>query len=145
MKIVVLLLSLSIASVASAQVYPNCPATSGPQQGQTTNCTIGVLITSTSTPVFAQLNGRQYLFLQDQGFANDSTAAFPICCAIGSNNAATWSSGTACNGIVLLPSEPGTIYEPLQMVAGQTPFRVPSGDISCISPLGNVELTGLQE
>ncbi len=141
-KILLLLACFVWAVPASAQTYPTCPTSTGPLVGQSVNCTIPILVTTASTPLFAPLASRQYLFVENQGYANDSLVNYPICCAAGSTNAATWSASVPCNGVVI---QPGGVWEPPQLVAPQTNFRVPPSDIACISPLGNVEATGLQE
>jgi hypothetical protein len=142
MKKIVVLLALLWALPAAAQTYPTCPTSTGPLAGQTVNCTITATVTSSATPIFAAFSARQYLFLQNQGYANDSLVNYPICCALGSSNGVTWSASVPCNGMII---QPGGTYEPLQMVQAQTAFRVPPSDVSCIAPFGNVELTGVQE
>ena len=140
-RILFLLGFLWLAVPAGAQVYPTCPTSSGPLAGQTVNCTITVLVTASATPLFAAYGARQYLFIQNQGYAASTLNNFPVCCTIGSSNNPIWGS-SSCNGIVI---QPGGTYEPLQEVQSQTAFRVPPGDVSCIAPLGNVQITGVQE
>jgi hypothetical protein len=141
-KILSVFVFLCWVSTAGAQSYPTCSASSGPQQGQTTNCTIPILIGAASTPIVAAFSARQYLFIQNQGYVTTTINNNAICCALGSNAVATWSVSVPCNGIVI---QPGGTWEPPQMVSPQTAFRVPSSDIACIAPFGNVEATIIQE
>jgi hypothetical protein len=141
-RILFLLGFLWLAVPAGAQVYPTCPTSSGPLAGQTVNCTVSALVTSSATPLFAAMSARQYLYIQNQGYVNTTLNNYPVCCTIGSSNNPVWTGSLSCNGVVI---QPGGTYEPIQMVLAQTAFRVPPGDISCIAPFGNVQIIGVQE
>lgn len=128
---------LMLAARVEATTYPTCPTTPA---GVTTDCTIGILVTSTATPVFAKITTRTYLMIQNLGYTTDSPPAlseYPVWCAIGTENTPTTS-----NSFVI---QPGGVYQPTQIVRAQSPFTVPPGDISCIAPLGDVRILVEQE
>ncbi len=135
---------LSIAALvfwampALAQVYPTCPS------GTPTGCTLTIHVTSSVTPIVKALSQRQYLFLQNIGYTNATPPVLsnnPVWCSIGSANNAI-ASGGSINTLVI---QPGGAYEPPQIVKPQNAFTVPSGDISCIAPLGDAWVTIEQE
>lgn len=140
LRIIVAIAMLLSASSAFAQIYPTCP-TSSP-----TSCTMTVHVTASITPIFAKLASRQYLFLENTGYTFSTGVPVisqnPVFCAIGSANAPVANSVGASNVVVI---QPGGTYEPPQIVKPQNAFTVPSGDISCIAPLGDVWLTGEEE
>lgn len=139
--ILVAIFSFLVTLPARAVTYPTCSTT---PVGVTTDCTLGILVTSTATPVFARITTRTYLFIQNLGYTNDATpiiSQLPVWCAIGTNNAPV-AVGSTLNSFII---QPGSVYQPTQIVRGQSPFTVPPGDISCIAPLGNVWITAEQE
>ena len=131
-----LLLALLCASPASAQVYPVCGT------GVATGCTISIQVGTSSTPLFNKLPARQYLLIENQAYLGTTVVNVPICCAIGTSNQAVWTASQQCNGFIIYPLHS---WEPPQMTAPQTAFRVPAGDVSCVSPLGTVGAVGEQE
>jgi hypothetical protein len=144
MRVALTLALLLWALPALAQVYPQCPS------GSPTSCTIAIHITSSATPVFAKLSARQYLFLQNTGYTFGSgtptTNNNAVFCAIGSNNSPVTASSAPSTGTFnTIVIQPGGVYEPPQLVAPQSSFRVPAGDISCVAPFGDVWLTSEQE
>ena len=128
------------APPAFAQSYPTCPT------GSPTSCTITVHVTASITPIYAKLNARQYLFLENTGYTFSAgipvISQNPVFCAIASANVPVANSVGASNVMVI---QPGGTYEPPQIVKPQNAFTVPTGDVSCVAPLGDVWLTGEEE
>ena len=122
---------------ADAQVYPQCAATQSARA-----CSLVVTVTNVSTPLFAAFSSRQYLLIENQGYLNTTVVNQPVCCAIGTNNQATWDSSHNCNGFVI---QAGDNWEPWLFTTPQNPYRVPALDVSCIAPFGNVAVSGEQE
>lgn len=145
-----LISKLSIASLlafaipAGAVTYPSC--ISGPTAGQPVSCTMTIHVTTASTPIFARLPQRQYLFIQNTGYSFGGGVPVinqsPVFCSINSNNNANAASDPASNVMVI---QAGGVYEPPQIVKPQNAFTVPSGDVSCIAPLGDAWVTAVQE
>ena len=138
--ILTLALILTLTGMARAQTYPTCQ--SGATAGAATSCTMTIHVTSAITPIYARLSSRQYLFLQNTGYTFSSGLPVinqnPVFCAINSGNNPVANSAASSNVIVI---QPGGVYEPPQIVKPQNAFTVPSGDISCIAPLGDVWLS----
>jgi len=140
LRIILAVAMLLSASPVFAQVYPTCPT------GSPTSCTMTVHVTSSITPIFAKLASRQYLFLENTGYTFSTGVPVinqnSVFCAIGSINTPVANSVGASNVMVI---QPGGTYEPPQIVKPQNAFTVPSGDVSCIAPLGDVWLAVEEE
>lgn len=141
-----MLMVLALAGGANALTYPICPSGTSTSAGyqQQTGCTMVVHITSSATPVLLRFPGRSYMFLQNLGYDNSSPPVLNnnvVWCAVGSSNAPS-ASGSTINSLII---QPGAVWEPVQMRAPQIAGRVPTGDISCIAPSGDVYLAVEQE
>jgi hypothetical protein len=135
---------LTLGRIAFAQSpYPQCQNTS---IGGTVACSMTIHVTSAITPIFARLSSRQYLFLENTGYTFSSGVPTvnqnAVFCSINSGNNPIANSAGGSNVIVI---QPGGVYEPPQFNRPQSPFTVPSGDISCIAPLGDAWIAAEQE